>query len=139
MEQLTTVEYRFMINYGVHPISGNSGPFVLVSLRGPNRMPVDVIAMIDSGATKTGLPATLARSLGINLTEGNQDTYRIGGVENPAYIHHIDIEFNGIVERCKVWFVESGLGQNLLGREDFFEKFQIGFNERLSEIYLLRY
>ena len=139
MEQLTAVEYRSKINYGVHPISGNSGPFVLVSLRGPNRMPVDVIAMIDSGATKTGLPATLARSLGINLTGGNQDTYRIGGGENPAYIHHIEFEFNGIVERCKVWFVVSGLEQNLLGREDFFEKFQIGFNERLSEIYLLRY
>ena len=139
MEQLTTVEYRFKINYGAHPISGNSGPFVRVSLSGPNRMPVDVIAMIDSGATRTGLPATFAKGLGINLTEGAQETYRIGGEEYSAYIHHIDIEFNGIVERCKVWFVESGLGQILLGREDFFEKFQIGFNERFGEIYLLRY
>jgi len=139
MEQRTTVEYRFKVNYGAHPTTGHSGPFVLVSLRGPNRMPVDVPAMIDSGATRTGFPAGLAKSLGINLTEGNQDTYRIGGIDNPAYVHHIEIEFNGIQESCKVWFVESGLKQCLLGREDFFEKFQIGFNERLSEIYLLGY
>ena len=137
MEQLTSVEYRFKLSYGVHPISGNFGPFVVVSLSGPNQMPIDVIAMIDSGATKTGFPARLAGSLGINLTEGNQDTYRIGGVENPAHVHHVDIEFNGITANCKVWFVESGLEQNLLGREDFFEKFQIGFNQRLGEIYLL--
>ena len=139
MEQPTTVEYRFKINYGVHPTSGNSGPFVLVSLRGPNRLPIDVLAMIDSGATRTGFPAGLSRSLGINLTEGNQDTYRFGGIENPAHVHHIDIEFNGIQESYKVWFVESGLKQSLLGREDFFEKFQIGFNERMGEVYLLRY
>ena len=139
MEHATTVEYLFKLNYGSHPISGNSGPFVLVSLLGPNRKPIDVLAMLDSGATKTGFPASLARSLGINLTEGISDIYRIGGRENPAYVHHIDIEFNGIAELCKVWFVASGLDQALLGREDFFEKFQIGFNERFGEIYLRRH
>ncbi len=94
-------------------------------------MKKEFYALIDSGATISVFRAEVADELGIDI-EGGKEIY-LGGVGGriKGYIHKIDIETAGKKFRCPIVFSKEYLVSfNLLGREAFFPKFTIIFEEK---------
>lgn len=94
-------------------------------------------ALIDSGATISVFRAEVADSLGLIIEKG-KETY-LGGVGGriKGYIRPINIEIAGKNFNCPIVFSREYLVSfNLLGRESFFPKFRIIFEEKKKQVQL---
>lgn len=90
-------------------------------------------ALIDSGATISIFKVDVAKQLGISI-ENEEETY-LGGVGGRirGYIHKLQIDVSGKRFLCPIVFSHEYLvSLNLLGREEFFKRFKIVFEERKS-------
>lgn len=88
-------------------------------------------ALIDSGATISIFQEEVADELGIDI-EGGKKTY-LGGVGGriKGYIHTLDVEIAAKRFLCPIVFSREYLVSfSLLGREAFFPKFTIIFEEK---------
>lgn len=88
-------------------------------------------ALIDSGATISVFKDEFAQKLRIEIEKG-KETY-LGGVGGriKGYIHKIKIQISGKKFICPVVFSHEYLvSLNLLGRDTFFKKFRIIFEEK---------
>lgn len=109
---------------------GNTFPIIPLALTFAGQKK-EFYALIDSGATISVFRAEVADSLGLVIEKG-QEIY-LGGVGGriKGYIHKIDIEIAGKKFRCPIVFSREYLVSfNLLGREAFFPKFTIIFEEK---------
>ena len=91
---------------------------------------IDSSALIDSGATVSIFKKDVAKQLGINIEKGT--IIHLGGVGGhiKGYLHELKIEIAGKKFLCPVVFShEYMVSFNLLGREVFFKKFRIVFEE----------
>lgn len=107
------------------------GPIVPIALKGVNRwVPFD--AFVDSGADYSVFHSDVAVLTGLKLTSGTRKIITVGdGDDMIVYLHRITVRFSDFVFKAPIAFSSSlGAGFNLLGRETFFEKFQICFNDR---------
>lgn len=121
--------YRSDPHGEVYPII----PFSVTALN----MKRDFYALIDSGATISVFKAEVAEELGIEIEKG-QETY-LGGVGGriKGYIHFLKMEIAGKVFRAPVVFSREYLVSfNLLGRDSFFPKFRITFEEKKQQVEL---
>lgn len=94
-------------------------------------------ALVDSGATISIFGEETATSLGIEVETGKRIT--LGGVGGRivGYIHKLKIRIAGKEFLCPIVFSgEYLVSFNLLGREAFFPKFQIIFEEKKKVIRL---
>lgn len=92
---------------------------------------VDSTALIDSGATISVFRDDVALNLGLELEKGKE--IWLGGVGGhiKGYIHKVKMEVAGKIFLCPIVFSREYLVSfNLLGREAFFEKFKILFDEK---------
>jgi len=107
------------------------GPIVPVALRGLSRwIPFNVF--VDSGADYSVFHSDVASLLGFELTSGIKKIVTVGdGDEMTTYLHRVRVHFAHIFIEAPIAF-SSGLGAgfNLMGREAFFEKFRVCFNDR---------
>lgn len=87
---------------------------------------------VDSGATLSIFGEESARLLGIQIRRGKRLSVRVGdGKDISVYVHVLRVRFAGVVFNASIGFSEElGVGVNLLGRKNFFEKFRICFNDR---------
>lgn len=87
---------------------------------------------IDTGASFSIFHSETARLLGINYRKGKLSFLTVGdGRQIPVYEHRLKVKFSGREFQAVIGFSSRlGVGFNLLGREDFFEKFRICFNDR---------
>lgn len=111
-------------------------PLIKVSLIFGNQKVV-LEALIDSGANISVFNEELAELLGINVEKGKK-TY-LGGVGGRimGYIHILKIETADKIFSCPVVFSrEFKVSFNLIGRQGFFEKFVISFDERNRQVAL---
>ena len=93
---------------------------------------VELDAYIDSGATFSIFHTDVATILGLSYRNGRKTMIRVGdGKLIPVYLHKLPIQFSGYKFTAVIGFSESlGVGFNLLGRVDFFNRFRICFNDK---------
>lgn len=92
---------------------------------------IDSSALIDSGATISIFRADAALNLGLKIEQGKE--IYLGGIGGhiKGYIHKIKIEVAGKTFVCPIVFSHEYLVSfNLLGRQEFFKKFRIIFEEK---------
>ncbi|MBI5621040.1 retropepsin-like domain-containing protein [Candidatus Gottesmanbacteria bacterium] len=95
-------------------------------------------ALIDSGATISIFGEETAQTLGIEIEKGEKII--LGGVGGRivGYVHKLQVRIAKKEFICPFVFSREYLVSfNLLGREGFFEQFQITFNEKRHVVRLV--
>ncbi len=109
---------------------GNTFPVVPLSMEfGAKKK--EFFALIDSGASISIFRSEVAESLGINIGKGKE--IYLGGVGGriKGYLHRLKIEVAGKRFICPIVFSRDYLvSLNLLGRDGFFKRFRITFEEK---------
>jgi hypothetical protein len=101
---------------------------------------LDTSALVDSGATVSIFRADVAQSLGLRIEDGKE--IYLGGVGGriKGYLHKLPIEIAGKKFLCPIVFsYEYLVSLNLLGREEFFKRFRIIFEEKENLLKLKSY
>lgn len=114
-------KYKFT-NYGYFPI-------VAITVFGKRKDKIS--ALIDSGASMSVFNEQTANILGIEIEKGKYRDFISAGGRVGGYIHELKIEIANKTFICPIVFsreLKSSL--NLLGRDNFFEKFKITFDEK---------
>ena len=114
---------------------GNSFPIIPITLELSGKK--DFWALIDSGATVSIFKAEVAETLGISIENGKE--IWLGGVGGhiKGYLHQVKIEAAGKKFVCPVVFSrEYFVSFNLLGRQEFFKRFKIVFEEEKNRLRL---
>jgi hypothetical protein len=115
-------------------------PSIPITLKGKEQF--DTIALLDSGADISAIPLSIAQILSLNLDGAKSEAYGIGGK-----VDSIDTQMNVTVEKGHEHYsfnipVKVILGKYdfpiLLGREGFFNKFIISFDQERERILLKR-
>lgn len=97
----------------------------------------EIFVLIDSGATVSIFRSEVAEEFGVEIEKG--ETIYLHGVGGriKGYLHRLKIEVAGKKFICPIIFSDEYLVSfNLLGREAFFEKFKIIFEESKRKITL---
>ena len=111
-------------------------PLIPITLIKEN-VEIDTDALIDSGANISVFREEIAECLEIVIEDGEEILLQGLGGRIVGYIHELKIRVDDEEFPCKVVFSkELTVGLNILGREVFFEYFQITFNERGKEVIL---
>src|SRR3989344_5603634 len=108
---------------------GSAFPVIPLTLQFKNKKK-DFFALIDSGATVSIFRAEVADALGVEIEKGKQ--LYLGGVGGhiKGYLHKMAIEAAEKRFICPIVFSREYLVSfNLMGREVFFKKFRITFEE----------
>jgi len=111
-------------------------PLIPITLIKEN-VEIDTDALIDSGANISVFREEIAECLEIVIEDGEEILLQGLGGRIVGYIHELKIRVDDEEFPCKVVFSkELTVGLNILGREGFFEYFQVTFNERGKEVIL---
>ena len=98
---------------------------------------IDIDVLIDSGANISVFREEIAECLEIVIEDGEEILLQGLGGRIVGYIHELRVRVDDEEFPCKVVFSkELTVGLNILGREGFFEYFQVTFNERGKEVIL---
>ena len=120
----------------IFPYQGNSAGdlFPVIDLFvSKNDRTARIFVLVDSGATVSIFREDVAEQIGITIENGKE--IYLGGVGGriKGYIHKIKVEVAGKRFLCPVVFSHEYLVSfNLLGREEFFKRFKIIFEEKKS-------
>lgn len=115
---------------------GDSFPVIDLFVSKDDRA-VRVFALVDSGATVSVLREDVAEQLGLVIEDG-KETY-LGGIGGriKGYVHKLEVEVVGKKFLCPIVFSrEYTVSFNLLGREAFFKRFRIIFEEKKNYLRL---
>lgn len=94
-------------------------------------------ALIDSGATISIFRPEVAEGLGVEIDSGKEIYLSGVGGRIRGYLHKLDVEVAGKKFKCPIIFShEYTISLNLLGREGFFKKFVVIFDEKKREVRL---
>lgn len=94
-------------------------------------------ALVDSGANISIFNGDFCRELGLKLEDGEKKTFQGIGGKITGYIHTVQLNVNEHVFQCKVAFSDEMItGLNIIGREDFFNKFIVIFDDVKKELEL---
>jgi len=95
-----------------------------------------VWVFVDSGATFTILSTDDALRIGIDWQKGQFRMIVVGdGSFIPVYFHSLPLQIGEWQITASVGFSERlGVGFNLLGRTDIFNRFQICFNDHTRKV-----
>ncbi len=102
---------------------------ITVTLHGPKES-VNVLALLDSGADKCLFSSQIAEEIGLNLEEGEEETFSgIEGGQVKSYLHEIEMQILGDGNKLRVTagFTDAPGVNAILGQEDFFDAFRIKF------------
>lgn len=117
--------------------AGRFLPIIPIELKGKEWLVFD--AYVDSGAGYSIFHSDVAAILGIKLEEGKEDYVIVGdGSRIRVYIHSIRIKLAGREFEAMIGFSRRlGIGFNVLGQKDIFNRFKICFDlsERIIEFY----
>lgn len=108
---------------------GRHLPIVPISLK--HEEWVDFRAFVDSGAGYPIFQAEAAEILGLRLEDGEEGHVTVGdGSQIKVYIHKTKVQIAGKEFEANIGFSRRlGIGFNIIGRKDIFEKFRICFDE----------
>lgn len=121
-----------MINFPYQKtVGGDYFPLIDFTVYYKNKV-VRTSALVDSGATISIFRSELAEQLEIEIEKGRRVYERIKG-----YVHKVKFKIAGKEFLCPIVFSREYLVSfNLLGRETFFKKFRIIFEEKKNSLKL---
>ena len=94
-------------------------------------------ALVDSGANISIFQKNIAEYLGIKIEEGKSISLQGVGAKIRGYIYQVILEVDRVKFSCKIVFSNKlTTSVNILGREDFFEHFEVTFNEKKKYLIL---
>ncbi|MEK6935393.1 MAG: retropepsin-like aspartic protease [Nanoarchaeota archaeon] len=137
------MNFKYKVNkrpYG----DGNKSPSIPISLKGDGNNFFQFIGLLDSGADYSVIPQDVAELLGLRL-EGNKEQVRgIGGwvdsVNETIIVNiskgHENYNFNLLVKVILGTAEEIGEIPIILGRDGFFDKFKITFDQMNEKVIL---
>lgn len=117
-------------------LHGRSYPLIPISLK-RGRHSVNTFALLDSGASISVFRPEIARAL--RLPHQKQDSLRLGTPSGSVDIGVAEVEI--AVERTR-FLAQIGFSSayaarfNILGREGFFHRFSICFNEMMKTVFM---
>jgi hypothetical protein len=111
-------------------LEGRYLPIVPLELEGLEW--IELRAFVDSGASYSIFHADIAEILGVEYTKGEKSYMTVGdGAQIPVYSHDIHVRFNEREFTAKIGFSNKlGIGFDILGREGFFDRFVICFDDK---------
>lgn len=116
-------------------------PTIKVTLRGRAKRPLNVIALLDSGADLSVIPLSIAKILDLDLPEETSQSHGIGGSITTKRSKMIIILKKGHEDYQFAIPVEVSYDEDvpiILGRANFFDKFIISIDEKNEKIKLKR-
>lgn len=138
---MPTVDYPHVFAYRYSDADNDERyPGLIVEISNPARPelpPIEIDVWIDSGCGRSLLDGEYCALMGMELFAGRPFQYvSTSGQSVDARLHRVRLSHPdlGIFE-LEVGFSTSRVQRNLLGR-DWFHYVQIGFQERLAEIYV---
>lgn len=107
-------------------------PIMPIKLRHKNKEWTEFKAYVDSGASYSIFRSEIIDILGIELEKGKKIHVIVGdGSLIPVYLHKIAVQVAEETFSATIGFSRRlGIGLNIIGRKDIFEKFKICFNEK---------
>ena len=94
-------------------------------------------ALVDSGAAFSVFQATVADALGSEIEHGERRMFRGAGGRILAYRHVLNVRILDQAFPLTVFFSRDYLPSvNLLGRDNFFHKFRVAFDETAQQVTL---
>lgn len=94
-------------------------------------------ALVDSGANVSVFQASISDYLGVNLFDGEKIFLQGIGGRIVAYRHHIDLQIGDFSFPSTIAFSREMIPRvNILGRDDFFYRFIITFDEPSRKVIL---
>ncbi|MEE9118408.1 MAG: hypothetical protein V3U02_07430 [Calditrichia bacterium] len=93
---------------------------------------IEFRVFVDSGASYSIFHADVAEILGLVYTNGEKNYMTVGdGAQIPVYSHDMKVRFIDKEFTAKIGFSnELGIGFDILGREGFFDRFVVCFDDR---------
>lgn len=127
------ITFKYKLIERPPPLNPIHSPSVPITLTGPKDS-MDVVALVDSGADTSAIPRGIAEILGLDLSGEREDIIGIGG-KSPAVKTSARITIQKGHERYSFSLAVYVLLEEedfpvLLGRQDFFENFDITFKDR---------
>ena len=114
-------------------------PLIPIKFRLKNRDRVEFKAYVDSGAGYSIFHAGITEILGLTLEDGKEDYVTVGdGSQIKVYIHQIKVHIADNEFKATIAFSRHlGIGFNIIGRFDIFDRFKICFDEskKIMEFY----
>lgn len=105
-------------------------------MRGKNVVRTE--ALVDSGANISIFHGDFCRELGLKLEHGEKKTFQGIGGKITGFVHKIQINVNEHLFTCKIAFSDEMItGLNIIGREGFFDKFVVVFDDSKKELSLI--
>ncbi|MEW6556036.1 MAG: retropepsin-like aspartic protease [Elusimicrobiota bacterium] len=99
---------------------------------------IPVSFILDSGADCSMLPKSMAKAIGIDLKScPSERSYGIEGKGVKVYISSIKIKIRDITSKVRCFFSENEQTPFILGRIDFFRKFNVNFDNKNKKIILI--
>lgn len=104
-------------------------PIIPIKLKGKEW--IEFKAFVDTGAGYSIFTFDIAEVLGINAEEGKKEFVKIGdGSFIEVFTFKIPVEIAEKEFEAKIGFSRSlGVGFNIVGRQDVFEKFKVCFDD----------
>jgi hypothetical protein len=103
---------------------------VPVELRGPNGAVIRDSGLVDSGADSSGFPLWIMKSFEIRKRDCREEEFETAGGPAKQWIWDDGIDATILGRRLKLHGVFCDTPVLLLGREDFFARFKVRFDER---------
>ena len=110
-------------------LRGKVAPILPIELKGKEWISYD--AYVDSGAGYSVFHSDVADDLEIRLEDGEKAYVTVGdGSQIIVYLHKIIVRFSGEEFEAMIGFSRHlGIGFNIIGRLDIFDRFKICFDE----------
>lgn len=113
-------------------------PAARVVLQTVQKEELPLMMLIDSGATISALPKSIASLLGIDLRKGKPlRIFGIDGKSMGAWRHEISVKMGPHSFRLPVAFLNSENAPRVLGREGIFDTYTVIFEETIHQSALL--
>lgn len=112
-------------------------PMIPVAVsRWANKGFIQTFCLVDSGAYMSAMSGELGRALGVKIDKGIPRLTKVAGGNMVAYEHKLFIKVKNKVVKVRVLFSDK-LKVNIIGRQDFFDKFLIIFRQTKKQIWLI--
>lgn len=137
---MATVRFAASRRYEIAPGTSVSKPMLRVRLGYAGKQTPEFPALLDSGADRSVFHADLAIYLGIDLAACR--AAHVAGIGGHAAVHlcSVDLEVERVSFAADVMFsAQIAPTVAVLGRDNVFDLFQVGFDQRSQRVLFDRY
>jgi len=107
-------------------------PIIPIKLKSVSGEWITFDAFVDSGASYSIFTAEIGEILGLDVEDGNKIYVTVGdGSLITVYLHELEVKIGDKMFKATIGFSKQlGIGFNIIGRKDVFERFKVCFNEK---------